>query len=113
MARIDEAWRALRAHLQAQARELAHEVSHYPGPIARCDEQLPALIDEHARAREMARLANTVEGEREALGEHAWEVRLAQVAWMVRPHDAAGTALHGALVEALRERALARAPRAS
>jgi hypothetical protein len=32
---------------------------------------------------------------------------------MVRPHDSTGTALHGALVEALRERALVRAPRAS
>jgi hypothetical protein len=105
MGTIGEAWRALRAHLEARARELAHEVRSYPGPIARCDEHLPALIDERARAWELARLAGSVEDERAALGDCAWESRVAQVAWMVRPRDAAGAALHSALLEALRDRA--------
>lgn len=113
METIDHAWRALRSHLEARARELADEVRHYPGPIARCDEQLPALIEERARAWELARIAGAVEDERARLGDCAWESRIAQVAWMVRPRDAAGATLHGALVEALRGRALASARRTS
>jgi chorismate mutase len=34
--------------------ELSEEIRHYPGPIARCDEHLPALLEE--RARLMAQL---------------------------------------------------------
>ena len=40
--------------------ELSHEIRAYPTPIARCDEQLPALIEE--RARLLARL-NELESE--------------------------------------------------
>ena len=29
--------------------ELSEEIRHYPTPIARCDEQLSALIEERAR----------------------------------------------------------------
>jgi hypothetical protein len=29
--------------------ELSEEIRHYPTPIARCDEQLTALIEERAR----------------------------------------------------------------
>jgi hypothetical protein len=110
MATIDEAWRALRAHLEARASELADEVRHYPGPIARCDDQLPALIEERARAWELARIAAGVEEDRAALDDTAWETRLARAAWMVRPRDAAGAALHGVLVEALRDRVLTQSP---
>lgn len=35
--------------------ELSEEIRHYPTPIARCDEQLAALIEE--RARLLAELA--------------------------------------------------------
>ena len=112
MGTIEEAWRALRAHLEARARELADEVRSYPGPIARCDEQLPALIDERARAWELARLAESVERERAALGSEAWEARVAQSAWMVRPRDAAGSALYARLMDALRDWALAQSPHA-
>ena len=34
--------------------ELSEEIRRYPGPIARCDEHLPALLEE--RARLMAQL---------------------------------------------------------
>jgi len=104
MATLDEAWRALRAHLQARASELAEEVRHYPGPIARCDEQLPALIEERARASELARLAAELEEERAGLDAAAWEARLARAASRMRPRDATGATLHGALVEALADR---------
>jgi len=29
--------------------ELSEEIRHYPGPIARCDEHLAALLEERAR----------------------------------------------------------------
>jgi hypothetical protein len=35
--------------LESRLAELSHEIRHYPAPIARCDEQLPALIEERAR----------------------------------------------------------------
>ena len=37
------------AYLQRRLAELNHEIRHYPGPIARCDEHLPALLEERAR----------------------------------------------------------------
>lgn len=58
---IDDAWRALRGRLEARAQELADEVRHYPGPIARCDDQLPALLAERSRALKLARLAAELE----------------------------------------------------
>jgi hypothetical protein len=37
------------AYLEKRLAELNEEIRHYPGPIARCDEQLPALLEERAR----------------------------------------------------------------
>ena len=37
------------AHLRQRLAELNEEIRHYPGPIARCDEHLPALLEERAR----------------------------------------------------------------
>jgi hypothetical protein len=37
------------AHLKRRIEELSHEIRRYPGPIARCDEQLTALLEERAR----------------------------------------------------------------
>lgn len=36
----------LQQHLQRRSRELKEEVRNYPTPIARCDEQLPKLIEQ-------------------------------------------------------------------
>jgi hypothetical protein len=36
-------------HLQNRLRHLNEEIRRYPGPIARCDEHLPALIEERAK----------------------------------------------------------------
>jgi hypothetical protein len=37
------------AHLKQRLAELNEEIRHYPGPIARCDEHLPALLEERSR----------------------------------------------------------------
>lgn len=42
------------AELNKRLAELNAEIRHYPGPIARCDLQLPALLEE--RAALLARL---------------------------------------------------------
>ena len=47
-----EVARALVAALEPRAAELADEVRAYPGPIARCDDQLPALIERRNRLQE-------------------------------------------------------------
>jgi hypothetical protein len=35
--------------LEKRIEELSEEIRTYPGPIARCDEHLPALLEERAR----------------------------------------------------------------
>ena len=79
METIDDAWRALRTRLEARAAELAEEVRHYPGPIARCDDQLPALLAERSRAAELARLAARLEDERAMLTEAQWIERVREL----------------------------------
>jgi hypothetical protein len=37
------------AYVEKRIDELSEEIRRYPGPIARCDEQLPALLEERAR----------------------------------------------------------------
>jgi len=37
------------AWIEKRIAELSEEIRRYPGPIARCDEQLPALLEERAR----------------------------------------------------------------
>jgi chorismate mutase len=37
------------AWLQRRIRALSEEIRSYPTPIARCDEQLPALLEERAQ----------------------------------------------------------------
>jgi hypothetical protein len=39
----------MRTGLQRRIDELSREIRHYPTPIARCDEQLSALIEERSR----------------------------------------------------------------
>jgi len=52
-----EVARALVAALETRAAELADEVRAYPGPIARCDDQLPALIERRNRIQEALAVA--------------------------------------------------------
>jgi chorismate mutase len=44
------------AYLEQRLAELNEEIRSYPGPIARCDQHLPALIEE--RSKVMAELAH-------------------------------------------------------
>lgn len=44
-------WAALEAHLADRFRQLNAEIRHYPTPIARCDDQLPKLIEQRDHAR--------------------------------------------------------------
>ena len=37
------------AYLEARIAQLSQEIRLYPGPIARCDEHLSALLEERAR----------------------------------------------------------------
>jgi hypothetical protein len=48
----------MREELERRIAELSAEIRSYPGPIARCDEQLTALLEE--RARLLFRLESTV-----------------------------------------------------
>ena len=48
-----------RTELEKKISAISAEIRHYPTPIARCDLQLPALIEE--RARLMARLESLSE----------------------------------------------------
>jgi len=45
--------REIRAHLERRGAALSEAVRNYPTPIARCDEQLPALLESR---REVLRL---------------------------------------------------------
>jgi hypothetical protein len=48
----------MRAELLRRIEELSREIRNYPTPIARCDEQLPALIDERSRLLALLNQAN-------------------------------------------------------
>jgi chorismate mutase len=37
------------AYLERKLARLNEEIRNYPGPIARCDQHLPALLEERAR----------------------------------------------------------------
>ncbi len=53
-------WGALRDALACHASSLCDEVARYPTPIARCDAQLPALIDDRRRAIAMLQRAEAI-----------------------------------------------------
>jgi hypothetical protein len=39
----------MKAEIEQRIAELSEEIRHYPGPIARCDEHLPALLEERSK----------------------------------------------------------------
>src|SRR5262249_34192036 len=43
---VEEAWVEFLNHLAWQSNELIAEVRNYPTPIARCDDQLPKLLEQ-------------------------------------------------------------------
>ena len=56
-----EVARALVAALEPRLAELSAEVRGYPGPIARCDDQLPALIERRNRVQEVLATARRLQ----------------------------------------------------
>jgi hypothetical protein len=47
------------AWLEKRIAELSEEIRHYPGPIARCDEHLPALLEQRAKLMDELRTLET------------------------------------------------------
>ena len=47
-AAVQAIWGELRSHLEQRVRQLNEEIRRYPTPIARCDEQLGALLEQRA-----------------------------------------------------------------
>jgi hypothetical protein len=47
---VESLRRVARAYLERRVEELNDEVRHYPGPIARCDDQLTGLLEQRSRA---------------------------------------------------------------
>jgi hypothetical protein len=48
----------MRNHLERRGIELNAEVHSYPSPIARCDDQLPKLLEQRARVVRLLKAAN-------------------------------------------------------
>ncbi len=65
LAAVPALWEELRAHLERRVAHLNEEISRYPTPIARCDEQLGALLEQrsalYGRLTRMDELAAAVE----------------------------------------------------
>jgi len=55
LAAVIAAWSELKSCLERQSAALYEEVRNYPTPIARCDDQLPLLIEQRSRAMEHLR----------------------------------------------------------
>ena len=49
---------SIRADLARRWREIDDEIRHYPTPIARCDVQLPALIETRDELRRLRAIAD-------------------------------------------------------
>jgi len=63
MRQVESAWDELALRLRARFKTLSDEMRSYPTPIARCDEQLTALIEQRAAVRaELERLAEMEAG---------------------------------------------------
>jgi predicted component of type VI protein secretion system len=61
---IPALWADLQRHLQGRVARLNDEISHYPTPIARCDQHLAALLEQRstlfARQQQMDELAAAI-----------------------------------------------------
>jgi hypothetical protein len=49
----------LKTQLERRIAELSEEIRNYPTPIARCDEQLPALLEERSKLIQELKNLNT------------------------------------------------------
>jgi hypothetical protein len=70
---VADAWMELRRHLERRSSELNAEIRGYPSPIARCDDQLPKLLEQRARAVRLLNAAIELDAMRAASSvEPAW-----------------------------------------
>ena len=69
---IIECWSELESYLERRSRELNAEVRGYPTPIARCDDQLPALLEQRARANEQLQLARAADATAPSIWSDPW-----------------------------------------
>lgn len=96
---IAAAWATLRTHLEVKTRALNAEVHSYPSPIARCDDQLPKLLEQRGRAVEQLKLVDAV-GPVPASEVADWERKV--VAFLKRPDAATDDDIEAALHARLR-----------
>jgi hypothetical protein len=105
---IAESWARLKTHLAAMARELNAEVHSYPTPIARCDDQLPKLLEQRGRAVLQLQLANAL-GETPGRGADAeWRRKVGE--FLARPDGATDDDIEASIRARLRA-ALSALPR--
>jgi hypothetical protein len=76
--------KTVRKYLERRVEQLNDEVRHYPGPIARCDDQLTGLLEQRSRALAELQRLDSLGGE--------------------TPTRADGIALAGELVDLLQRR---------
>ena len=96
-------WSALKAYLERRSRELNAEVRGYPTPIARCDDQLPKLLEQRSRAHQQLELAIAADGVDSDLGSERWVEACRQVlaSSMVIEDDETESAIRARLRAAL------------
>ncbi len=97
---IAESWATLKTHLAAKTRELNAEVHSYPTPIARCDDQLPKLLEQRGRAVLQLQLANAL-GDTPQRGTDAeWRRKVGE--FLARPDAATDDDIEAAIRARLR-----------
>ena len=67
-----DCWSELERYLERRSRELNAEVRGYPTPIARCDDQLPKLLEQRARANEQLQLARAADATAPSIWSGPW-----------------------------------------
>ena len=97
---IAASWATLRAHLEAMTRELNAEVHSYPTPIARCDDQLPKLLEQRGRAVEQLHLVEALGPMPAGAGEADWRRNVSE--FLDRPDAATDDDIEAAIRARLR-----------
>ena len=97
---IAESWATLKTHLAAMAHELNAEVHSYPTPIARCDDQLPKLLEQRARAVLQLQLANALGDTPERGADAEWRRKVGE--FLARPDGVSDDDIESAIRARLR-----------
>ena len=69
---VIDCWSELECYLERRSRELNAEVRAYPTPIARCDDQLPKLLEQRGRANAQLQLARAADAAAPSIGSGPW-----------------------------------------